>query len=81
MTFLRGLFPRKKSDPKEQHAISEVEQLERRIKLLNLIINDYHSNPVKYCQTINGPISEAINQLIIDRTKLEVQHLYLTKFF
>lgn len=81
MTFLHGLFQRKKPDPKEQHAISEIEHLEKRIQLLTLIINDYHSNPVKYCQVINGPIPEAINQLMVDRTKLEIQHLYLTKFF
>lgn len=81
MTFLHGLFQRKKQLPPEQHALSEVELIRRRIELLQLLINDFHSNPVKYHQALSGPVGEAFNQLILDKIKLEIQHLYLTRFF
>lgn len=80
--FLDGLFRLKKFEPEklqEQHARSEIRILERRIELLRAIINDYYYNPGKYCQALSGPVQEAMNQLIIERTKLEIQLIYLTQ--
>lgn len=66
---------------KEKHALSEVDLLGRRIQLLTLMIDDFKSDSHKYQQAIDGPVNEGYQALVIERTKLEIQHLYLTKFF
>lgn len=75
-----GLFA-KKENPDQKQAISEVDMLGRRIDLLTLMIDDFKSQPQKYHQVIGGPVEEAFHSLVLDRTKLEIQYLYLTKFF
>lgn len=76
MKFLNGLF--KKNDDKA--VIPELELLKRQIDLLNRIIHDYQSAPAKYQMQIGGSCADAYTQMCIDKTKLEMRYLYLTKF-
>jgi hypothetical protein len=78
MKFLAGLF---KSKKEEQAALSEVELLRRRIELLQHLLDDYRSSPVKYARAIDGPVPDAYNQLVLDKVKLEMQYHFLTKWY
>lgn len=77
MKFLNGLF-KKKTDDKE--VLSELEVLRRQINLLHRIIHDYQTSPAKYQQQISGSCADAYTQMCIDKTKLEMRYLYLTKY-
>ena len=78
MKFLNGLFTRNKD---VDSAAAEVELLRRRIELLQHLIDDYRSSPAKYARLIDGPVNDAYNQLLLDKTKLEMQYHFLTRWF
>jgi hypothetical protein len=82
MKFLTGLFKSaKKQEAKDIEIVSnEIEMLRRRIELLRNIIDDYRSSPIKYQRYTNESTADAYAQLVIDKTKLEMQYLYLTKY-
>lgn len=80
MKFLNGLF--KKKEKADIAAVNtEIDALRRRIELLQLIIDDYKSSPVKYQRHLAESTADAYQQLLIDKTKLEMQYLFLTKWY
>lgn len=81
MQFLKRLFKSNSENKDIQSVNTEIEVLRRRIDLLNQIINDYRSNPAKYQRAIPESCADAYQQLVIDKTKLEMQYLFLTRFY
>ena len=79
MKFLSGILNKNKKD--ETIVASEIDALKRRIELLQLIIDDYRSSPTKYQRNLADSAADAYQQLVIDKTKLEMQYLFLTKWY
>ncbi len=79
MKFLDGIF---KKDKGSKNTIEgEIELLRRRIDLLDQLLADYRSSPAKYQRAITESCADAYQQLVIDKTKLEMQYLFLTRYY
>ena len=73
MKFLSGLFNRANKAP------NEIELLRRHIDLLDHILSDYRNAPMKY-RSIGPAVVDAYNQMVVEKAKLEMRYLYLTRF-
>ena len=68
--YLTGLFKQSKVSKIPNDEILETEL---RIKFLTQLLGDYRRRPKYYHNQIDGPIHDAYNQFLIEKTKLEME--------
>ena len=75
-----NIFNFLKPQATKKAAVSEIDILRKQIELADAILNDYRSSPQKYQRLIKESTADAYAQMVIDKTKLEMRYLFLTKF-
>ena len=63
-------FRNKKSNP---IAPDKLVELEERIRFLSIALADYRRRPMFYNNHVQGPVADAYNKMLLEKTQLEIE--------